>query len=76
MERKHDPPCDWCVGPQVQGLKDDETVTGGMIPKLEMAAHSVNQGVEGSVILDGRVPHAVLLQLLSDKAVGTLVGKV
>jgi acetylglutamate kinase len=31
------------------------------------------QGVEGSVILDGRVPHAVLLQLLSDKAVGTLV---
>lgn len=44
-----------------------------MIPKLENAVTAVKQGVEGSVILDGRVPHAVLLQLLSDKAVGTLV---
>ena len=59
----------------MEELKDDGTVTGGMIPKLEMAAASVKSGVEGSVILDGRVPHAVLLQLLSDKAVGTLVGE-
>jgi acetylglutamate kinase len=58
---------------QVETLKEDGTVTGGMIPKLEMAAGAVRSGVEGAVILDGRVPHAVLLQLLSDKAVGTLV---
>ncbi|KAM3567747.1 hypothetical protein VYU27_010112, partial [Nannochloropsis oceanica] len=58
---------------QVEELKQDGTVTGGMIPKVEMAKSAVLEGVEGAVILDGRVPHAVLLQLLSDRAVGTLV---
>ncbi|TFJ84158.1 hypothetical protein NSK_004630 [Nannochloropsis salina CCMP1776] len=58
---------------QVEELKEDGTVTGGMIPKVEMAKSAVLEGVEGAVILDGRVPHAVLLQLLSERAVGTLV---
>jgi acetylglutamate kinase len=51
----------------------DGTIAGGMIPKVETCIYALEQGVEGVVILDGKVPHAVLLELLTDHGVGTLM---
>ena len=51
----------------------DGTVAGGMIPKVEGCIGVIEQGVEGVVILDGRVPHAVLLELFTEHGVGTLI---
>jgi len=51
----------------------DGTISGGMIPKVETCIYAIEQGVEGVVILDGKVPHAVLLELLTDHGAGTLV---
>ncbi len=59
----------------VQGLIDDGTITAGMIPKIESAASVVESGVEGVIILDGRVPHSVLLELLTPHGVGTRVSR-
>jgi len=44
-----------------------------MIPKVETCIYALDQGVEGVVIMDGKVPHAVLLELLTDHGLGTLV---
>ena len=49
------------------------TITGGMIPKIESCLSVIEEGVEGVVILDGRVPHAVLLELFTEHGVGTLI---
>ncbi len=49
------------------------TITGGMIPKIEGCIAVIEQGVEGVVILDGRVQHAVLLELFTEHGVGTLI---
>jgi acetylglutamate kinase len=54
-------------------LIDDGTAVGGMIPKLETAAHSVNHGVGAAVILDGRAPHALLMELFTEHGAGTLI---
>jgi len=51
----------------------DGTISGGMIPKVETCLYALERGVEGVVILDGRVPHAVLLELLTDHGAGTLM---
>jgi acetylglutamate kinase len=51
------------------------TITGGMIPKIEGCIEVVEAGVEAVVIIDGRVPHCVLLELFTEHGVGTLVGK-
>jgi acetylglutamate kinase len=51
----------------------DGTISGGMIPKVETCIYALDQGVEGVVILDGKVPHAVLLELLTDHGLGTLM---
>jgi acetylglutamate kinase len=51
------------------------TITGGMIPKVESASAVVESGVEGVIILDGRVPHSVLLELLTPHGVGTRVSR-
>ena len=48
-------------------------VSGGMIPKINTCLGSVNNGVEAAVIVDGRVKHAVLLELFTDHGAGTLV---
>ncbi|WP_114394954.1 acetylglutamate kinase [Oleisolibacter albus] len=53
----------------------DGTATGGMIPKLETCIETVENGVDGAVILDGRVPHAILLELFTEGGAGTLIGK-
>jgi acetylglutamate kinase len=51
----------------------DGTISGGMIPKVETCIDALDRGVEGVVILDGKVPHAVLLELLTDHGAGTLI---
>jgi acetylglutamate kinase len=51
----------------------DGTISGGMIPKVETCIEALEGGVEGVVILDGKVPHAVLLELLTDHGAGTLI---
>jgi acetylglutamate kinase len=58
---------------QVRDLVADGTITGGMIPKVETCIYALEQGVEGVVIMDGKVPHAVLLELLTDHGAGTLI---
>ena len=56
------------------GVKEKEnTIKGGMIPKVETCIHAVESGVEAAVILDGRVPHAMLLEIFTQKGVGTMV---
>ncbi|MDA3877576.1 MAG: acetylglutamate kinase [Halothiobacillus sp.] len=57
----------------VEGLIADGTIYGGMLPKIEFALDAVRGGVKTVQIIDGRVPHAVLLELLTDRGVGTLI---
>ncbi len=56
-----------------KALQEDDTLSGGMIPKIETCIDAVNQGVEGAVIIDGRVPHGVLLELFTEHGSGTLI---
>jgi acetylglutamate kinase len=60
---------------EARALIRDGTITEGMIPKVEGCIEVVEAGVEGVVILDGRVPHCVLLELFTEHGVGTLVGR-
>ena len=58
---------------QVAGLIADGTIHGGMLPKIACALSAVRNGVKASPIVDGRVEHAVLLELFTDAGVGTLI---
>jgi acetylglutamate kinase len=60
---------------QAQELIRDGTISGGMIPKIEGCIEVVEAGVEAVVIINGKVPHCVLLELLTDHGAGTLVGR-
>ena len=53
----------------------DETITGGMIPKIDTCIDAVDNGVTGVVIVDGRKPHSILFEIFSDKGAGTLIRK-
>ena len=53
----------------------DGTISGGMIPKVETCMEAVTQGVRGATILDGRVPHALLLELFTEGGIGTMIHK-
>jgi acetylglutamate kinase len=57
----------------IAALKADGTISGGMIPKVETCVAAVNAGVDAAVILDGRVPHAMLLEIFTRRGAGTLV---
>jgi acetylglutamate kinase len=57
----------------IHALIADGTITGGMIPKVETCIYAIEKGVEGVVILDGKIPHAVLIELLTDHGAGTLI---
>ncbi|MEW5008204.1 MAG: acetylglutamate kinase [Cycloclasticus sp.] len=59
--------------PQVNSLIADGTIYGGMLPKIQCAMEALNGGVNSAHIIDGRVPHVVLLELLTDKGMGTLL---
>ena len=54
-------------------LQADGTISGGMIPKLETCVHAVEAGCEAAVVLDGRVPHAMLLEIFTSRGAGTLI---
>lgn len=56
-------------------LKDDDTISGGMIPKLETCVSAVEAGCEAAVVLDGRVGHAMLLEFFTARGAGTLIRK-
>ncbi len=58
---------------QARALIVDGTISGGMIPKVENCIDAVNRGVEAAVIMDGRVPHALLLEVFTEAGVGTMV---
>ena len=58
---------------EIRHLIADGTITGGMIPKVQTCLYAIEQGVEGVVILDGKQPHAVLVELLTDGGAGTLI---
>ena len=58
---------------EVPGLTRDGAISGGMIPKLNCCVEAVRQGVGDALILDGRVPHSILVEMLTDKGVGTLI---
>ena len=58
---------------QVPGLVKDGVVTGGMIPKVDCCVEAVRSGVKDAVILDGRIQHSILIELLSDEGIGTML---
>src|SRR6516165_2286757 len=58
---------------EARALIADGTISGGMIPKVETCIYALEKGVEGVVILDGKTPHAVLVELLTDHGAGTLI---
>jgi acetylglutamate kinase len=58
-----------------RALIADGTISGGMIPKVETCIYALEAGVEGVVILDGKTPHAVLLELFTNQGTGTLMYK-
>lgn len=58
---------------QVDGLIADGTISGGMLPKISCALDAVKAGVTSAHIVDGRVPHAVLLETFTDEGMGTLI---
>ena len=58
---------------QAKALMADGTISGGMIPKIETAIEAVESGVQAAVILDGRIPHVLLLELFTEHGAGTLI---
>jgi acetylglutamate kinase len=61
------------VADEVSSLINDGTISGGMLPKVECALSAVNAGVNSAHIIDGRVPHSVLLEIFTDQGVGTQI---
>ena len=61
------------TGARARARIKDGTIHGGMIPKVETCLDSVRAGVEAAVILDGRVPHALILEIFTEHGVGTLI---
>lgn len=58
---------------EVEKLKKDGIIQGGMIPKVDCAAEAIHKGVKNAVIIDGCAPHSILLELLTDEGIGTLI---
>ncbi|MDD4312011.1 MAG: acetylglutamate kinase [Eubacteriales bacterium] len=58
---------------EIPKLQESGVITGGMIPKLECCAHAVEKGANRAFIIDGRVPHAILIEMLTDEGIGTMV---
>jgi len=58
---------------QIKQLREEDIVHDGMIPKLQTCVYAVENGVDAAVILDGRVPHSILLEIFTEHGHGTLV---
>jgi len=57
----------------VPQLVREGVIQGGMIPKIECCVEAVRSGVERTHILDGRIPHSILIEMLSDQGIGTMI---
>jgi acetylglutamate kinase len=57
----------------IPALRETGVITGGMIPKLECCAYAVKQGAKRAFIIDGRVTHSILIEMLTDEGIGTMV---
>ncbi len=60
---------------EAESLIDDGTIAGGMIPKIQTCLNAVAKGVEAAVIMDGRIPHTVILELFTEHGTGTLIAE-
>ena len=60
---------------EVEALKRDGTISGGMIPKVDCCVDAVASGIAHTCIIDGRIPHSILLEMLSDEGIGTMLVK-
>lgn len=58
---------------QVEDLKITGTIAGGMIPKVDCCVRSIQEGVKKACIIDGRIPHSLLIEILSDEGIGTMI---
>lgn len=58
---------------QAKKLKKDGIISGGMIPKVDCCMEAISKGVKNVVIMDGRVPHSILMEILTDEGAGTMV---
>ena len=77
LKEKHDPSTlipELTVA-EAAKLQEDGTISGGMIPKVECCIEAIRKGVENVVIMDGRVPHSILMELLTDEGAGTMFTK-
>ena len=59
--------------PEATELFRQNVISGGMIPKVECCIDAIHMGVKKVIIMDGRVPHAILMELLTDEGAGTMV---
>lgn len=57
---------------QVASLKQQGIISGGMIPKVDCCVEAVRRGVHRTHIIDGRIPHSILIEMLSDEGIGTM----
>jgi acetylglutamate kinase len=60
---------------EIQALCDEGVISGGMIPKIECCADAIDGGVKRTHILDGRIPHSILIEMLTDEGAGTMIIK-
>jgi len=60
---------------EVQAMIEDGTISGGMIPKVEACIKAVESGAASAHMLDGRIPHVLLLELFTDAGIGTMISK-
>lgn len=58
---------------EIPSLMDEGIISGGMIPKVECCMEAIEKGVKNVIIMDGRVPHSILMELLTDEGAGTMV---
>jgi acetylglutamate kinase len=58
---------------QAKELLTDGTISGGMIPKIKCCVDAINHGVKNVIIMDGRIPHSILMELFTDEGAGTMV---
>ncbi len=60
---------------EAKGLYDSSVISGGMIPKVDCCIEALEHGVQNVIIMDGRIPHSILMELLTDEGAGTMVTK-
>ena len=58
---------------EAKQLREDGVISGGMIPKVECCIDAIHRGVKNAIIMDGRIPHSILMEILTDEGAGTMV---